>query len=187
MLGPARSTKSAMFGLLLALVTVAGLSCSTASTPQETEGFEAGTGDSFGTLNDPDAGTFEIGMGQDGAISSINVEAVDGTSGGEVSLPSADDPSLSIIADTGGTLEITQQGDTATLSLDDPELATLMGQQQIEVTLDGAAAGGVIDALSLFLSASQARLATQSASGCAENRKFIDDYFDQLSKVRAPE
>ena len=35
-------------------------------TQQVTEGFEAGTGDTFGTLTDADAGSFEINMNEDG-------------------------------------------------------------------------------------------------------------------------
>ena len=106
MLRPVKSTKSAMFGLILTSVTAAGLSCSTASTPQETETFEAGTGDSFGTLTDADAGTFEINMNEDGAVSGITVEGATGESGGEVSLPTAEEPSLGVTAPDGGSTSV---------------------------------------------------------------------------------
>ena len=176
MLRPVRSTKSAMFGLLLASVTAVGLSCSTASTPQETEGFEAGTGDTFGTLTDSDAGLFAINMNEDGAVSGITIEGSTGESGGEVSLPTADDPSLAVTAPDSGSIAFTQDGESTSVVINDAELEQLTGQSSLELSLAGAEAGGITDVLFGFLTTARTRNPAQDIPECEKVRDFVDDF-----------
>ncbi len=176
MLRSVKCTKSAMFGLIFASVTTAGLGCGSASPSQITEGFETGTGDTFGTLTDSDDGSFEINTNADGAVTSITVEGSTGESGGQVSLPTADDPSLAVTAPDGGSIAFTQDGEPTSVVITDAELEQLTGKGSLELSLDGADANGVTDVLFGFLNTARTRNPAQDIPGCEQTRDFVDDF-----------
>lgn len=176
MLRSVKCTKSAMFGMILASVATAGLGCGGTPTQQVTDGFEAGTGDTFGTLTDADAGSFEINMNEDGAVTGITIEGSNGESGGEVALPTADDPALAVTASDGSSISFTQDGESTAVVINDAELEQLIGESSLVLSLDGAEAGGLNDVLFGFLNTARTRNPAQDIPECEQLRDFVDNF-----------
>lgn len=185
MLRSANCTKSAMFGLILASVATAALGCGGTPTQQVTEGFEVGTGDTFGTLTDADAGSFEINMNEDGAVTGITIECSAGESGGEVALPTADDPSLAVTAADGSSISFTQDGESTSVVINDAELQQLTGESTLGLSLDGAESGGINDVLFGFLNTARTRNPAQNIPECEQTRDFVDDFCSLIDLLDA--
>jgi len=153
-------TKIKSFVILTVLVSLGG--CDLAAPGETNDGFQAGAGDTFGTLHGEE-GDFSIRQNQEGELSTI--ESIDEDTGqieDVISLPQGDIPLQIDTSDGSMTLEF--DADSIVLSVtNDSELAALFGEGDLVVQVGW-------DKLESLSNISTA----QEEDNCAWNRDFLD-------------